>query len=165
MTIDANNPGEVAATSVDDFTTQIASLPEVAYLEATEEGGAPESNWGNLFFYAGTDRMRPFATIVLRDMPGWDEESDLDRPGVFRLNFDLGREEFQQQFGFPPAKFKDHRSGFNFSRLDQLLPHPAYGQQAWACILNPTPGRQDIDQLIRHAHQRALRHAHRRQHP
>jgi hypothetical protein len=46
----------------------------------------------NRFFFVGPDRMRPFATIVLRDMAGFDEDSNLDRQGVFRLNIDLGRE-------------------------------------------------------------------------
>ena len=107
--------------------------------------------------------MRPFATIVLRNMPGFDEDSNLERPGVFRLNIDLSREESERQFGHPPRKFTDHRSDFDFSEADRLMPHPLYGSQGWACILNPTPRRQDIDQLIRHSHQRALRSEDRRQ--
>lgn len=154
---------EHSPVAVDELIDQIGALPQVACVEATEEMGAPESNWGNRFFFVGADRMRPFATIVLRNMPGFDEDSNLDRPGVFRLNIDLSREEFERQFGYPPRKFTDHRPEFDFSEADRLMPHPIYGTQGWACILNPTPRRQDIDQLIRHSHQRALRSEDRRQ--
>lgn len=108
--------------------------------------------------------MRPFATIVIRDMRGFDEDSNLDRASVFRLNIDLGRDEFQRQFGYPPAKFADHRPGIDFTQLDILMPHPMYGRQAWASIINPNPRRQDIDQLISQAHGRAQQRENRRQH-
>jgi hypothetical protein len=160
MTIDSSG----LAAAVADLTSEICELPEVECLEATAENGAPESNWGNRFFYVGPDRMRPFATIVIRDMRGFDEDSSLGRPGVFRLNIDLGRDEFQRQFGYLPAKFADHRPGVDFTQLDILMPHPMYGRQAWASIINPTPGRQDIHQLISQAHRRAKQRENRRQH-
>ena len=150
------------SAAMDELTDQICALPQVVCVEATEQMGAPESNWGNRFFYVGAERMRPFATIVLRNMPGFDEDSDLDRPGVFRINIDLGREEFERQFGYPPRRFRDHQSDIDFSETNRHMPHPVYGTQAWACILNPAPRRADIDQLIRHSHQRALRSEDRR---
>jgi erythromycin esterase-like protein len=153
-----------ASSAVEDLTGEICALPDVECLEATAENGAPESNWGNRFFYVGPDRMRPFATIVIRDMRGFDEDSNLDRASVFRLNIDLGRDEFQRQFGYPPAKFADHRPGIDFTQLDILTPHPMYGRQAWASIINPNPRRQDIDQLISQAHGRAQQRENRRQH-
>ena len=154
---------QVASSAMDDLTAEIRGLPAVECLEGTAENGAPESNWGNRFFYVGPERVRPFATIVIRDMPGFDEDSDLDRPDVFRLNIDLGRDEFQRQFGYPSAKFNDHRTGIDFTQLDTLMPHPMYGRQAWASIINPSPRRQDIDQLVSQAHGRALQRENRRQ--
>jgi Family of unknown function (DUF6194) len=153
-----------ASSAVEDLTGEICALPDVEFLEATAENCAPESNWGNRFFYVGPDRMRPFATIVIRDMRGFDEDSNLDRASVFRLNIDLGRDEFQRQFGYPPAKFADYRPGIDFTQLDILTPHPMYGRQAWASIINPNPRRQDIDQLISQAHGRAQQRENRRQH-
>jgi hypothetical protein len=152
-----------ASSAIAGLSSEIRALPEVEYLLATAENGAPGSNWGNGFFYVGPERVRPFATIVIRDMPGFDEDSDLDRPDVFRLNIDLGRDEFQRQFGYLPAKFNDHRSGIDFTQLDRLMPHPMYGSQAWASIINPGSRRQDIDQLISQAHGRALQRENRRQ--
>ena len=72
---------------------------------AGEESGTPEGSWGDWgdwFFFAGADHRMPFATIVEHDTPGFDEDSHLDRPGAFRLNIDVGREEFAREFGFPP---------------------------------------------------------------
>jgi hypothetical protein len=73
-------------------------------------------------------------------------------------------DEFQRQFGYPPAKFADHRPGVDFSQLDMLMPHPMYGRQAWASNINPTRRRQDIDQLISQAYERAKQRENRRQH-
>ena len=62
-----------------------ARLPDTYAMTASEEGGAPESAWGDSFFYYGDERDMPFATIVVSDYPGFDEASQLHRDGVFRL--------------------------------------------------------------------------------
>ncbi|HEX8628591.1 MAG TPA: DUF6194 family protein, partial [Catenuloplanes sp.] len=135
----------------------ILALPEVTQVRADEQSGAPQSAWGDRFFYVGSDRRRPFATIVEHDTPGFDESSDLDRPGIFRLNIQAGRDEFQHRFGYPPAEFANRRAELDFTRLDEILPHPVYGIQGWACILNPTGGRlPDVELLLAHAHRRTV---------
>lgn len=140
-----------------DLAARILALPQVTHVLADEASGAPQASWGDRFFFVGSDRRRPFATIVEHDVRGFDEDSRLGRAGVFRLNIDIGREEFQRRFGYPPAEFPDHRPGIDFTRLDEILPHPAYGTHGWACILNPRPRRlPDVDRLLAHAHRRAL---------
>jgi erythromycin esterase-like protein len=135
---------------------RILALPGTELLLATEESGAPETSWGDRFFYVGPDRRLPFATIVGRDTPGWDEASRLDRPGVFRVNVHAGREEFQRLLGYPPAELEQRRAGVDFARLDAILPHPSYGRQGWVCVLNPGPRTvADLDGLIVTAHHRA----------
>ncbi|MBO0701849.1 MAG: erythromycin esterase [Candidatus Dormibacteraeota bacterium] len=142
--------------TVEELTSTALALPGVEVLHATEESGAPEVSWGDRFFYVGPDRRMPFATIVEHDYPGWDEESRLDRPGVFRLNIGAGRDAFERVLGFPPAAFGERRDGVDFSRLDEFLPHPAYGPQGWLCILNPGGRRrQEIEGLLAVAHERA----------
>jgi erythromycin esterase-like protein len=155
---------EDAAPTAADLAAQILlALPDVTHLRADEESGAPEGSWGDWFFFAGADHRMPFATIVEHDTPGFDEDSHLDRPGVFRLNIGVGREEFAREFGFPPAQLADRRANLDFAKLDNVLPHPAYGTQGWACILNPiTRRRADIQRLLAHAHRRALERHHRR---
>lgn len=140
----------------------ILALPDVTQLQADEQSGAPRSAWGDRFFFVGSDRRRPFATIVEHDTPGFDESSDLDRPGIFRLNIQAGRDEFQRRFGYPPAEFANRRAQLDFTRLDEILPHPVYGIQGWACILNPTTRRlADVELLLAHAHRRTVDRHHR----
>jgi erythromycin esterase-like protein len=154
---EGTHPEQTATPSPADLAERILTLPDVTHLQADEESGAPQISWGDRFFFIGTERRRPFATIVEHDVPGFDDDSRLDRAGIFRLNIDIGREEFQHQFGYPPAESTDHRPGIDFTRLDEILPHPAYGTHGWACILNPSPQRlQDIDRLLAHGHRRAL---------
>jgi hypothetical protein len=144
--------------TTDELAARILTLPDVSCVLADEQSGAPEVSWGDRFFFAGSDRERPFATIVERDYPGWDEASNLDRAGVFRLNIDLGREALERELGFCPAEFAQHRASFDFTQLDELLPHPAYATQGWACILNPSASRlSDLDRLLAVAHRRAVR--------
>ncbi|MEU8219470.1 DUF6194 family protein [Micromonospora taraxaci] len=138
------------------LAARILALPGVEQVVASEENGSPEGAWGDRFFYVGPDRRQPFATIVEHDLPGFDEASQLDRPGVFRLNLDLGRAEFERLFGFPPKAFEDHRDAFDFARLDTLLPHPCYALYAFGSVVMPGPQMlPEIDRLLAIAHARA----------
>jgi hypothetical protein len=74
----------------------------------------------------------PFATIVTKDYGDFDCTSNLNRPGVFRLNIGLSRDTFRSLVSAPGDV--DH----DFSALDQLMPHPVYGTQSWVCVLNPS---------------------------
>jgi hypothetical protein len=140
---------------------RILALPGTEQVLACEENGAPQGSWGDRFFYVGPDRSQPFATIVEHDVPGFDEASQLDRPGVYRLNLDLGRVEFQKLFGFPPRNFEEHRDEFDFARLDTVVPHPGYALHGIASIVMPGPQMlPEIDRLLAIAHARAVaRHA------
>ncbi|NMO54889.1 erythromycin esterase family protein [Actinoplanes sp. TBRC 11911] len=151
------NTGLTPAT----VATLIRSHPDVDELIASIDNGAPEGAWGDRFFYVGPDRRQPFATIVEHDVPGFDEDSLLDRPGVFRLNVELGRTEFERRFGFPPKEFDKHRAEYDFARADRLMPHPGYALYGWASIVSPGPQLLDeIDALVTHARARAAeRHA------
>jgi Family of unknown function (DUF6194) len=50
-------------------------------------------------------RRLPFATIVTRD--AYERVSNLDRPGVFRLNIGVGRETYRSMFGDLPHASPD----------------------------------------------------------
>ncbi len=81
-------------------------------------------------------RRLPFATIVTKDYHGFDTSSQLDRPGVFRLNIGVSRDTFQALFGHAPTE--ESTESYDFAAFDRVMPHPAYGRQSWVCILNPT---------------------------
>jgi hypothetical protein len=84
-----------------------------------------------------------WATIVTSD--AHDSASDLNRPGVYRLNFGLPRARFRELFASPV--------GHDTTAIDVLLPHPVYGGQNWACVLNPDKTWPTVRQLLAEAHE------------
>jgi len=92
------------------------------------------------------DHRFPFATLVTSDED--DQFSDLNRPGVFRLNVGVGKRTFQSLFG--PSK------GHDFTALDQIMPHPVYGKMYWVCVLNPSDATfEAIKPLLAEAYEAA----------
>jgi len=121
---------------------------------------------GDRFFFYDPDRSLdprkrfPFATIVTKDYGDFDRASNLNRPGIFRLNIGVSSATFRALFG-PQASPAD--ASHDFAALDQLLPHPVYAPQSWICVLNPSEQTlQSIQPLLAEAYQRAVRrHAQR----
>ena len=91
----------------DEIIAFVIGLPGAVEVTASEEHGAPEVAWGDSFFFydpdGAADRRMPFATIVTKDYDGFDMASQLDRPGVFRVNIGVGRAAFEELIGYPPA--------------------------------------------------------------
>lgn len=123
---------------------------------ASREDGSPEIAWGDAFFFYNPDpnhreRKFPFATIVTKDYADFDAASNLNRPGVFRLNIGVDRETFQSKFG-------NDVSSFDFTALDLVMPHPVYAKQHWICVLNPSQKTlEDVHSLLAAAHAVAVR--------
>ncbi|HXM57869.1 MAG TPA: DUF6194 family protein [Candidatus Dormibacteraeota bacterium] len=122
---------------------------------ASEEDGAPEVAWGDTFFIYDPDRRLegarrfPFATIVTKDYGDFDSASNLDRPGVFRLNVGVSGETYASLF--------DAGGQPDFADLDRLLPHPVYGPNHWVCVLNPSEATfEALKPLLREAYDRAV---------
>src|SRR5215470_13102186 len=138
-----------------EIIRSLAGLPGVVAVVASRENGAPEVAWGDSFFFYDPDnvapdnRRLPFATIVTKDYAGFDTASDLDRPGVFRVNLAVGRDRFAELFGFVPAEFAERQTEFDFTALDRVVPHPVYARQAWISVLVPGAGSaEQAKQLI-----------------
>ncbi|AGU50523.1 hypothetical protein VAPA_1c34370 [Variovorax paradoxus B4] len=85
----------------------------------------------NTFFFHGTDNKFPFATIVTKDND-FDSASNLNRPGVFRLNVGVGKETFRALFG------ELDEGNIDFTALDKLMPHPVYAKMYWVSVINPS---------------------------
>jgi hypothetical protein len=122
---------------------------------------------GDTFFIYDPDRnleanrRLPFATIVTKDYGDFDRASNLDRPGVFRLNIGISKETYGSLFGPRP-----HRHGadgaadtvHDFAALDRLMPHPVYAPQSWVCVLNPSDATfEAVRPLLAEAHDLAVR--------
>lgn len=139
-----------------------ASLPGAVAETASASTGAPEIAWGDTFVYfdpdGTSDRRMPFATIVIKDYPGFDTASRLDRPGVYRVNVGVGRELFEELVGYPPAAFAEHAADIDFAAFDVVVPHPIYAAQGWISVVCPGPATAEaLHAALAHAHSRAAR--------
>ncbi|HSJ86102.1 MAG TPA: DUF6194 family protein [Anaerolineales bacterium] len=108
-------------SAVVDYITK--TFPEV---EAT-------SSLGYTFFFYRSERKLPFATLIASDYD-YDRISNLDRPGVFRLNIGISKQTFQSLFGTTKVDV----SNYDFTALDVIMPHPDYAKQHFVCVLSPS---------------------------
>jgi hypothetical protein len=131
-----------------------------------ETSGGPEIAWGDTFFIYDPhrnlepQRKFPFATIVTKDYGDFDRASNLNRPGVFRLNIEASKETYRALFGRQPAPRAATGmvdTGHDFTVFDQLLPHPVYAPQSWICVLNPSDATfQTLRPLLAEAYDLAV---------
>ena len=125
---------------------------------ASQQNGAPEAAWGDRFFIYDPERNLPenhrfpFATIVVKDYVGFDEASNLNRPGVFRLNIGVSKETFRSLFHDESPAPRD------YGVLDQLMPHPVYASQHWISVLNPSEATfETVRPLLKEAYEIAVK--------
>ena len=119
----------------------IAGLPAVEQTEA----------YGYRFFFVGSERMLPFATMASNDSE-YDNKSNLDREGVYRVNIGVSKESFDRLVGHISVADCD------FAQLNAFLPHPDYAKQHFLCILAPTGDQLRRTQaLLEEAHGIAVR--------
>lgn len=125
---------------------------------ASREGGAPEIAWGDTFFIYDPEhkfegpRRFPFATIVTKDYGDFDNASNLDREGVYRLNIGVSKKTYESLF--------PDNGEHDFTALDTLIPHPVYGRNHWVSVLNPTEATfESLMPLLAEAYEIAARRA------
>lgn len=90
----------------------------------------------DLYFLAAGDTKFPFATIVTHD-DDYDSFSQLDRDGIYRLNFSTDKETFQSLFPKIRGKADLERANFDYAMRDSFFPHPIYGAMRWVSVVNP----------------------------
>ncbi|MBB6099370.1 hypothetical protein HNR42_002811 [Deinobacterium chartae] len=115
------------------------------YITRTFDRVSVTEDSGNRFFFWGPDLRMPFATLVTND--AYDRASALDRPGVFRLNLGVRRQTYRSLFGpQPKAAGPDGvvDTGYDYTALDRLMPHPVYAPMSWVCVLNPGPATFEV---------------------
>lgn len=105
---------------------------------------------GNSFFFYNPDpnippdHMFPWVTLMINDVN--DQFSNLDRPSIYRLNIGISKTTFRAFFSMsdrsaditPGEQEVNVRDDFDYTALDQIMPHPVYGRMYWVCILNPS---------------------------
>ena len=123
------------------------------YITDTFAGVETAVNYGYTFFFYGPDRKLPFATIATTGNE-YERVSNLDRPGVFRLNIGVSRQTFQSLFG----AIKVDVSIYDFTALDKIMPHPDYAAQYYVCVLNPSEATfEKVRALLAEAYELAVR--------
>jgi hypothetical protein len=114
------------------------------YIITTFEGVDVVVASGDSFFFYNPDssippnHKFPFVTLVTSDIN--DQFSNLNRPSIFRLNIGITKQTFRTLFAkqVNTAESDTDFSNYDFSTLDQVMPHPVYGRMYWVCILNPS---------------------------
>ncbi len=123
------------------------------YITRTFPGVETTTNFGYTFFFYGSDHKLPFATLASSDND-YDRISNLDRPGVFRLNIGVSKQTFQALFGTAKVDV----SSYDFTVLDVIMPHPDYAQQYFICVLSPSEATfERIRALLAEAYDIAVR--------
>ncbi|SFS65173.1 DUF6194 family protein [Marininema halotolerans] len=119
-----------------DFETFVMALPNVQCVK----------NFGYSLFFVGDDHRLPFVSIAHSDND-FDNVSNLDREGVFRLNIGVSKATFNDLNSCLPD------GEIDFSMVNVFLPHPHYASQHFVCILNPDGDHVvRTKQLIKEAH-------------
>lgn len=114
-----------------------------AYLLTTFCGLKPKASWGETSFFYNPDDSSPNGTyfLTIKEKNGEnDRASQLDRDGIYRLNFGVSKEKFLQHFASIPArpgKGETITGDYDFTALNTLTPHPVYGWMRWLAVLNP----------------------------
>ena len=140
------------------------------YITETFEGVDVVTDSGNSFFFYNPDsnvppdHRFPFVTLVTSDL--YDQFSNLNRPSVFRLNIGIGKQTFHSLFGLPKrpsekdssAESGENSNDYDFTTLDQVMPHPLYGRMYWVCVLNPSDEtfRTKVRPLLTEAYELAV---------
>ena len=115
-----------------------------AFVTQSYDGLNIIDSWGEqtYFYNPGKALKRGTYFMTIKEKNGDnDQASDLDREGVFRLNLGLTKPRFIKLFGQPPkrpGKGKAIEGSWNFTKLDELTPHPVYGWMSWVSVLNPS---------------------------
>lgn len=134
----------------DDIRAHLGANAAVRIQIAASGDGSPEIAWGDTFFYVldrnSEPKKMPFATIVVKDYPGFDTDSQLDRGRLFRVNIEVGKDKFEALFGFKPKELDEHRAALDVTAIDGLFPHPTYGVHGWVSVINP--GEQTRDTVV-----------------
>ena len=125
----------------------------IAYLKKTFPDVETSTAFGYTFFFYRSERKLPFATLIASDNE-YDRSSNLDRPGVFRLNIGVSRKTFQALFGTAKVDV----GSYDFTTLDVIMPHPEYAQQNFVCVLSPGEATfERVRALLAEAYEIAVR--------
>ncbi len=122
------------------------------YITNTFKGVETSEAYGYTFFFYRSERKLPFATLIATNTE-YDQLSNLDRPGVYRLNIGVSKQTFQTLFG----KDQVDIGAYDYTALDKIMPHPEYATQSFVCVLSPGDATlKQVQALLAEAHNIAV---------
>lgn len=102
-------------------------------------------NWGErgLFYNPGNKFSKGAYVLTFKERDGKnDSASKINRGGgIYRLNFKVSKETYLKLFKFVPKRPPAGgvvNTGHDFTKFDEITPHPVYGWQTWVSVLNPS---------------------------
>ena len=116
-------------------------------------------SWGEkgIFYNPENKLKRGVYILTVKEKDGEnDSSSDLNRDGVYRVNLGVRKQTFIDKFKIVPTR--PPKGGivdmkFDFSAINEIMPHPVYGWMSWICCLNPSDKTfEQLKPLIAEAH-------------
>ncbi len=127
---------------------RIRSFDGVLVVQPEAGSDLPDISWGDSVFYYAPDgvmptRRQPYGTIVTKDHPD-DTASNLNGPGRFRVNIDVGRE-----------RARELACAGDPARSDVIVPHPLHASAGWVSVVNLDHTAELVLTLLGEAHEAA----------
>jgi len=115
-----------------------------AYCLTNLEGTVLTKNWGErgIFYNPGNVLKKGVYILTIKEKDGDnDKASHINRPDVYRLNLGVRKSTFAQLFSAVPkrpAAGSVVEMDYDFTQLDQIIPHPVYAWMGWISVLSPS---------------------------
>ncbi|WP_226683279.1 DUF6194 family protein [Sutcliffiella horikoshii] len=116
----------------------------IKFVQNTYTGTVVNNNWGEqgIFYNPDLKLAKGIYILTIKDKDGPnDKASNLNREDVYRLNLGIKKTSFIELFGFVPQRPTAGNiveMDYDFSIVDEILPHPVYGWMSWISVLSPS---------------------------
>lgn len=108
------------------------------------QGTVLVESWGEKGILYNPDRKlkRGVYILTVKEKDGEnDRSSDLNRENIYRVNLGIRKNTFINMFGAVPKR--PDKGGivdmpYDFTEINNIIPHPVYAWMGWICVLNPT---------------------------
>ena len=124
----------------------------------------PKNSWGEISFFYNPDNKKAHGSyfFTLKEKDGEnDKASNINRDEIFRINFGITKTSFLKLFNEIPKRPKKGciiEGNYDFTKINQLTPHPVYGWGCWLAILNPTKEKfEQLKPLIQESYNMAVK--------
>lgn len=107
------------------------------------DGTVLNKSWGELGIFYNPDGIlkRGVYILTVKDKDGKnDNSSNLNREDIYRVNLGIRKNTFKEMFSCIPKRPSAGEvvdMDYDFTRLNEIMPHPVYAWMGWISVLNP----------------------------